>query len=284
MTEDLTLVAIGQNVGPYRIDALLGWGGMGVVYRAWDRGRDRTVAIKLVAGKRSNEKTRRQLIEEARTAAGLSHPSICTVHEVGHLADQPFIVMEHVEGSTLAALLANGCGLPLDDACRYAAQVIHAVAYAHDCGIVHGDLKSSNIMIARDRRAKILDFGLAVRLTNPTDASDSGSTHSQEIPSGAGTVPYMAPELLRGRSADRRSDVWALGVLLHEMVAGRRPFRGATRFDLAAAILYEPPLSLPAGVPDQLRGVIGRCLLKHPGDRYRSAVDLAAAIKEAGWV
>src|SRR5439155_22423227 len=140
----------------------------------------------------------------------------------------------------------NGRGLPLDDACRYAAQVIHAVAYAHDCGIVHGDLKSSNIMIARDRRAKILDFGLAIRLTNPADASDSGSTHSQDIPSGAGTVPYMAPELLRGRSADRRSDVWALGVLLYEMVAGRRPFRGATRFDLAAAILYEPPLSLPA--------------------------------------
>src|SRR5437867_4214281 len=184
MTEDLPLVAIGQNVGPYRIDALLGWGGMGVVYRAWDPGRDRTVAIKLVAGKRSNEKTRRLLIEEARTAAELSHPSICTVHEVGHLADQPFIVMEHVDGSTLAALLANGRGLPLDDACRYAAQVIHAVAYAHDCGIVHGDLKSSNIMIARDRRAKILDFGLAIRLTNPADASDSGSTHSQDIPSG----------------------------------------------------------------------------------------------------
>jgi eukaryotic-like serine/threonine-protein kinase len=272
-------ITIGQDLGPYRIEAWLGAGGMGVVYRARDRKLQRTVAIKVVDRMRSSERASRSLLEEARLAAALSHPSICGVYEVGHVGDQPFIVMEHIEGSTLATLMPKARALSLETALHYAAQIVDAVAYAHRNGIVHGDLKSSNIMIAPDGRAKILDFGLAVRQLTPAAGSDGETTtQSLNVPSGAGTVPYMAPELLRGRPADPRSDIWALGVLFYEMVAGYRPFRGATRYELAAAILYEQAIALPPQVPDRLRTVISQCLLKNSSDRYRCASELASAL------
>ena len=275
----ISSIAIGQDLGRYRIEAFLGAGGMGVVYRARDRNLQRTVAIKVVDRMRSSERASRSLLEEARLAAALNHPSICGVHEVGHVGDQPFIVMEHLVGSTLAMVMPEAKALSLETALHYATQIVDAVAYAHRSGIVHGDLKSSNIMIAPDGRAKILDFGLAVRQVTPADSSDGETTtRSLGIPSGAGTVPYMAPELLRGRSADPRSDIWALGVLFYEMVAGHRPFRGATRYELAAAIMYEQAIALPPQVPDPVRTVISQCLLKNSSDRYRCAGELASAL------
>jgi serine/threonine protein kinase len=272
-------ICIGQDLGPYRIDALLGSGGMGIVYRATDRDLQRTVAIKVVAGMESDADARRWLLQEARLAAALSHPSICGVHEVGHLGDQPFIVMEHVAGSPLATLITKGNGLTLETALHYAIQIVDGVAHAHHHGIVHRDLKSSNIMIAPDGRAKILDFGLAVRQVSAAEASDAETTRSPDVPSGAGTVPYMAPELLRGRPADTRSDIWALGVLLQEMITGRRPFRGATRYELAAAILGEPAIPLPQQVPASMRHLVSRCLAKNPADRYQLASELAGALR-----
>jgi len=272
-------IVVGQELGPYRIEAFLGAGGMGVVYRARDRGRHRTVAIKVVDRSRSSERASRSLLEEARIAAALNHPSICGVHQVGVVGNLPFIVMEHIDGCTLSTVLQTAKVLALNVALCYASQIVDAVAYAHGADIVHGDLKSSNIMIDTGGRPKILDFGLAVRQPPVAEgrAGDT-TTRSLDVASGAGTVPYMAPELLRGRSADRRSDIWALGVLFYEMVAGRRPFRGATRYELAAAILYEQPLALPPEVPGPLRTVISQCLLKHAGDRYRCAGELASAL------
>jgi serine/threonine protein kinase len=272
-------IGIGQDLGPYRIEALLGTGGMGVVYRAHDRDLERTVAIKVVDRRRANAESGRWLLQEARLAAALSHPCICSVHEVGYLDDQPFIVMEHVEGTLLTALIPAGKGFAAETALHYATQIADAVAHAHGRGIVHRDLKSSNIIIAADGRAKLLDFGLAVRYTE-ADASELETTCSREIPSGAGTVPYMSPELLRGRAADRRSDVWALGVLLHEMVTGRRPFTGATRYELAAAILGDAVAPLTRELPAELRRVVTRCLMKNPADRYQSAREVAAALDD----
>lgn len=278
--QDDRLIGVGQDVGPYRIEALLGTGGMGIVYRACDRQLARTVAIKVVDCRHSNADSGRWLVREARLAAGLSHPCICSVHEVGYLGDQPFIVMEYVAGTLLRALIPAGRGLPVETALHYAMQISDAVAHAHARGVVHRDLKSSNIMIAPDGRLKLLDFGLAVRLTN-ADLEDLDTTSSRELPSDAGTVPYMAPELLRGGRADRRSDVWALGVLLYEMMAGRRPFIGNTRYELAAAILDASAAPLPRDVPVALRRVVSRSLMKNPADRYQCATEVAGALDDA---
>ena len=271
---------IGQTLGSYRIEALLGAGGMGIVYRAWDRALERVVAIKVVDRTRASDDAARRLLQEARLAAALSHPSICAIHDVGRVDGQPFIVMEHVEGSSLASVIPEGRGLPIGRALHYASQIVDAMAYAHRRGIIHRDLKSSNIIIAPDGRAKLLDFGLAVRQVVDGASGEIETTCSRDTPSGAGTVPYMATELLRGRTADARSDIWALGVLIYEMVTGGRPFRGSTRYELGAAILSEPPIPLPRELPAPLRHVISRCLTKNPADRYPCASELAAALDD----
>jgi eukaryotic-like serine/threonine-protein kinase len=272
------IIGIGQDLGPYRIEALLGTGGMGIVYRARHLQLERTVAIKMVDRGRSKADSERWLLQEARLAAALNHPCICNVHDIGYVGDQPFIVMEHVEGTLLSALIPAGQGFPVGTALHYALQIADAVAHAHGRGIVHRDLKSSNIIVGPDGRVKLLDFGLAVR-TN-ADASELDTTGSKEMPSEAGTVPYMAPELLRGRPADRRSDVWALGVLVHEMLTGRRPFVGATRYELAAAILGDPVVPLAREVPAGWRSVVARSLMKDPAERYQCAREVSAALDD----
>jgi serine/threonine protein kinase len=268
---------VGQRFGPYRIDGVLGTGGMGIVYRAHDRKLRRTVAIKLVD--RSNAAARRSLLQEARLAASLSHPSICAVYEVGRIRDQPYVVMEHVVGQPLSAIIRTGAGIGIEVTLHYTNQIVDAVAHAHGRNIVHCDLKSANIMITSGGGVKILDFGLANRQPVDLDASATETTRS-EMPSGAGTVPYMAPEVLRGHRADRRSDVWALGILLYEMAAGRRPFAGATRYELAAAILGEDPPPLPGRVPAGLCAIAARCLTKDPDRRFPCARSLAVALDD----
>ena len=269
---------IGQRFGAYQIDALLGAGGMGTVYSATDRELRRTVAIKVVD--RADAAARHALLQEARIAASLSHPGICSVHEIGRVGDQPFIVMEHIDGAPLSRRIPEGIGLPFETAVHYAMQIVDAVAHAHERGVVHCDLKSSNIMIGRSGTVKILDFGLATR-TPPSADLDTETTRS-EAPSGAGTVPYMAPEVLCGRRPDTRSDVWALGVLMYELVSGRRPFSGTTKYELAAAILGGTPAPLSTHVAVGFRHIVGRCLEKAPEDRYRSARGLASALDDLG--
>ncbi len=280
LTHQHPSIGVGQRIGSYRIDALLGAGGMGVVYRAWDGELQRTVAIKAVDRAHSDTDATRWLLKEARLCAGLNHPSICSIHEVGHVDGQPFIVMEHVDGSPLASLIPAGRGLPLDVALRYAMQIVDAVAHAHSHGVIHRDLKSSNVMISKEGRIKLLDFGLAVRCATAGEATRLETTCLHDTPSGAGTIPYMAPELLCGRPADARSDTWALGVLLYEMLSGTRPFPGATRYEVGASILSVPAVPLPPVVPGWLQAVVSRCLVKIPAGRYPTAAALGDALNE----
>lgn len=275
-----TAIGVGQHVGPYRIDRVLGAGGMGVVYLAEDRELRRTVAIKVVDRKRFGDDATRLLLEEARVTAALNHPSICGIHEVGRAGDERFIVMEHVDGVLLSTVIASESGLPLEIALHYALQITDAVAHAHKHGVTHGDLKASNIIVSRNGTVKILDFGLAIQ-RGPEPSSDMLETTRQvESASGAGTVPYMAPELLRGGCADARSDVWALGVLMFEMLTGARPFRGGTVYELAASILGDPPHELPQRLPMALRSIVRRCLAKAPEERFPSAREVAAALDD----
>ena len=252
---------------------------MGVVYRAFDEKLQRTVAIKLVgrdSGSTPSDRTR--LIEEARAASGLNHPHICTVYETGEIDGQPFIAMEFVEGRPLSEQIPAD-GLPLAAVVRYGTQIADALAHAHSRGVVHRDLKTANVVVTGDGRAKVLDFGLARRI--PTDIATTVTRSSDAVatPGLIGTLSYMAPEVLAGDAADERSDLWALGVVLYEMAAGELPFKGRTEFDLTATILRAPAQPFPAHVPPMLRAIVQRCLTKEPGQRYQLAVEVRAALE-----
>jgi serine/threonine protein kinase len=274
-------ITVGQRVGRFRIEGLLGSGGMGVVYLAQDCELQRMVAIKVVDRSRVRAGAMRLLLREARVAAALNHPAICSVHEIGRLEDEPFIVMEHVAGTVLSSIIPRS-GLTVETALHYAMQIADAVAHAHRRAIVHGDLKCSNIMIAPDGRVKILDFGLAIQHVSDADSesADTDTTETPELGSGSGTLPYMAPELLRGERTQVRSDIWAFGIVLFEMLSGYRPFQGATTHELAAAILNDQPMPLPYRRRAGVRGIVHRCLSKNPAERFGSARDLAAALDD----
>jgi serine/threonine protein kinase len=269
-------VRVGQHLGPYRIEGLLGAGGMGHVYLALDTRLQRTVAIKIPSG---SPQTHDALWQEARLAAALNHPSICTVHEVGQYEDAPYLVMEHIRGTPLSVLLEVHGAMTARRAVRLALQVSEAVAHAHERGVVHGDIKSANVMVEPEGRAKILDFGVGVRQTPGTSTDGEETTSPTPSNSGAGTVPYMAPELLRGNLPNVYSDVWALGVLLYEMLTARRPFRGTTPYETAAQILgnCRVPSEIPTDSP--LSVVIDRCLSAAAPERY-AARDLAVALSD----
>jgi len=269
----------GSRIGLYEVVRLLGTGGMGEVYLARDTRLGREVAVKVVALHATDDPlAHARLVREAQHASILNHPHICTIHEVGETAEHSFFVMEHVEGRTLATIIQLDGLLP-DAAVRYGIQIAGALAHAHDHGVVHADLKSANVIITPDGRAKVLDFGLARRLQTQTVEEFTRSQDRLEDGVIAGTLPYMAPELLRGVRADERSDIWALGVLLHEMAAGQRPFLGQTGLELSSAILREPPAPLPASVPATLARIVGQCLAKDPGQRYQRASEVRAALE-----
>jgi serine/threonine protein kinase/Tfp pilus assembly protein PilF len=271
---------IGQRVAHYEVVEKLGEGGMGVVYKARDTMLGRFVALKLLPLERcSDEAARARLIREARLASRLNHPNICTIHEVGESGRRAYIVMELVEGRTLSALLSGGA-LAAGVVLRIGKQVSEAVAHAHARGVVHRDLKCSNVILTPEDRVKVLDFGLAKLMDAgiADDASTMTATSLTEPGSVPGTLAYMSPELLRGQAADSRSDVWALGVALYEMAAGRRPFEGRTPYELTFAILSQAPASLPQGVPARLRQIIERCLAKEADGRYQTAGELGAAL------
>jgi len=269
----------GHVIGHYHVERAIGAGGMGEVYLARDLELGRTVAIKMALG--GNADAHSRLKREAQHASQLNHPNICTIHEVGVVDGRPFIVMELVEGERLSDVIQPG-GLPADDVVRYGAQMASALAHAHQNGVIHRDLKSANVMLTADGRVKMLDFGLARRHSaeHLKDLSLSReSLTDEEI--AAGTLSCMAPELLRGGTADARSDIWALGVLLYEMAAGKRPFSGATGFELSGAILHEPPAPLPEHVSPVLKDAVLRCLEKDPEKRYQRAGDVRVALESA---
>ena len=265
----------GRVVSHYEIGELLGSGGMGEVYAARDLDLRREVAIKVVT--RADHAAQNELKREAQHASGLNHPNICTIHEVGMEGGQAYVVMELVGGRSLDRILGD-VPPPIDVGLAYGIQIADALAHAHQNGVVHGDLKTANVVVTPEGRAKVLDFGLARRL--PTaQASELSQSHEPPDPRPlAGTLAYMAPELLSGQTPDPRTDVWALGVVLYELTAGRRPFIGSTPFELSAAILHGRPAALPASVPAGVQSTVERCLSRDPGERYASADQARSAL------
>lgn len=271
---------IGQVLGHYRIVSKIGEGGMGVVYLARDEVLHRDVAVKVVKQDISLEQMPRQnLLHEARASSSLSHPNICTIHEVGETNGELYIVMELVEGKSLRTLIGD-VGLPSESVLRYGVQIASALARAHDKGIVHRDLKSANILVTSEGLIKVLDFGIAKRIGTGISQATTWTFGSHEEQSTvSGTLPNMAPEVLRGEGADYRSDLWALGVLLYEATSGNMPFAGRTVFELTSAILSKQPKSLGPPVPPGLWAIIQRCLAKDPMQRYQRASEVQAALE-----
>jgi serine/threonine protein kinase len=221
----------------------------------------------------------RNLLDEARASSSLAHPNICTIHEVGETDGELYIVMELVEGKSLRTLSVDG-GLPAESVLRYGVQIASALVRAHDRGIVHRDLKTANIVVTPDGLVKVLDFGLAKhavgeRLGGPTRSFETMQGESTL----SGTLPYMAPEVLRGEGADYRSDLWGLGVVLYEAATGRLPFEGRTGFEISSAIMRELPKPLGPPVPPGLWAVVQRCLAKEPIQRYQRAGEVQAALE-----
>ena len=280
----------GATLGPYEILARAGAGGMGEVYKARDTRLNRTVAIKVLpAALTADPDARQRLDREAKAVAALSHPHICALFDIGHQDGTDFLVMEFLEGETLAERLTRG-KLPLDEALRTGIQIADALATAHKAGIIHRDLKPGNVMLTT-RGATLLDFGLA---KPPPVALSAGVTQvaTQQPLTGAGTLvgtlQYMAPEQLQGLPADARTDVFAFGCVLYEMVTGRRAFTGDTPASVIAAILEREPAPMAGGsdpipVP-VLDAIVRTCLAKNPDDRWWSAHDVGVALARLGRV
>ena len=269
-----------KRLGHYRLLERIGAGGMGEVYRARDERLDREVAIKILPPNIQDDlRARDRLLEEARSASQLNHSHICTIYEVNQEDSVAFIAMEYVAGRSLSAIIPPQ-GLPTEQVARYGTQIADALAHAHQRRIVHRDLKPANVMVTPDGIAKVLDFGLAIRLrTEELEAVTVSQVKLCEAEPLAGTVPYMAPEQLRGDPVDARSDIWALGVLLYEMASGHRPFSGRSGFALTSAILRDPPPPLPDHIPAGLVAVIRKCMLKDPAGRYQYAGEVRTALE-----
>ncbi len=271
----------GTQLGSFEIVHLLGAGGMGEVYLALDRQLNRSVAVKVLRPEVSSEPHRLARFErEARAASALSHPNICHIYHLGETVDrQRYIVMEHVDGETLGQRL-NGTRLTLREALDIGIQLAAALTAAHAAGIVHRDIKPDNVMIRRDRLVKVLDFGLAKLVPSAMVFEPQGPTQTvraTEPGSLVGTLDYMSPEQARGYDLDARTDVWSLGVVLYEMVAGRAPFTGTSRSDVLVAILDREPAPLPRfnpQVPAELQRIVGKALRKDPEQRYQVMKDL----------
>ena len=271
----------GTKLGPYEIQASIGAGGMGEVYRAHDARLDRTVAIKVLPASYSADRDRLQrFAQEARAAAALNHPNILSIFDIGDEQGAPYVVSELLEGETLRDRLRSG---PISSrkTIDYAVQVARGLSAAHEKGIVHRDLKPENLFLTNDGRMKILDFGLA-KLTRPeieSGSADAPTMHAATEPGLVmGTVGYMSPEQVRGKAADQRSDIFAFGAILYEMVSGKRAFHGETAADTMSAILKEevPELSETArNVPPGLDRIVRHCLEKSPTQRFHSAGDMA---------
>src|SRR5438093_5466334 len=284
----------GTRLGPYELLEPLGAGGMGEVYKARDTRLDRTVAIKVLPQHLSATPDLRARFErEARAVSSLNHPHICTLYDVGHQDGVDFLVMEHIEGETLAARLEKGT-LPLPEVLRYAAEIADALDKAHRQGMVHRDLKPSNVMLTKSG-AKLLDFGLA-RVMGPNAAAAGSSPGPSVLLSqtptlatpltGAGmivgTFQYMAPEQLEGKEADARSDIWAFGAKVYERATGRKAFEGNSQASLIASVLKEQPRpisEIQPLTPPGLDRIVQHCLAKDPDERWQSARDLAHELK-----
>ena len=281
-------LVLGTKLGPYEIVGPLGAGGMGEVYRARDTRLERMVAIKILPAHLSNDSVRKQRFErEAKTISSLNHPHICVLHDVGHQDGIDYLVMECVEGETLAKRLEKG-PLPVDQVLKLGAQIADALDKAHRAGIVHRDLKPGNIMLTATG-AKLLDFGLAKPAAPPASAATltAASPKSPVTEQGTivGTFQYMSPEQVEGKELDGRSDIFSLGAVLYEMVTGNRAFEGKSQLSIATAILEKEPAPITAVkpmTPLALDHAVKKCLAKSADERWQSASDLSGELKWIG--
>src|SRR6266550_2565795 len=286
VTNDRADALVGKLIGHYRIESLIGIGGMGEVYLARDERLGRKAALKLLPNSLTTDETQLSRFKnEARTASALNHPNILTVYEIGAEGDVQFIATEFIEGTTLRAALASG-RMSANRALEIVVQVASALAAAHDAGVVHRDIKPENIMLRPDGYAKVLDFGIA-KLTEQRLASDDRTletTAALQTRPGLvlGTAHYMSPEQARGQKVDARSDIWSLGVVLYEMVAGSPPFRGETPSDCIAAILTAEPAplsSISPDVPAKLESILQKALRKNTDERYQTIKEMLAELR-----
>ena len=271
---------VGERLGPYEILALIGWGGMGQVYRARDERLKREVAVKVLPTSFPADSRRLQRFEqEAQMASALNHPNIVAVYDVGTQDGTSYIVTELLDGQTLREQLTAG-HMPLRRSVEYAVQVARGLSAAHAKGIVHRDLKPENVFVTKDEFVKILDFGIA-KLAEaegpvPEDATEPGAL--------VGTVAYMSPEQVKGQATDIRSDIFSFGVILLEMLSGRRAFQRGSAAETMSAILNDEP-SAPSGngtkIPPAVDEIVRRCLEKEPGNRFQSASDIAFRLSRA---
>jgi len=282
---------IGKSLRSYRIEAKLGAGGMGVVYKAVDSRLGRTAAIKILSSGVMNAERERRFVQEAKAASSLNHPNIVTIYDIDtqEIDDKPvqYIAMEYVAGETLDHLIGKK-GLRIRDVLKYAVQIADALAAAHAAGIVHRDLKPSNVIVSPQGVVKILDFGLA-KLTesNPADAY-AETMHGDGAPlteegTILGTVAYMSPEQADGKPVDSRSDVFSFGSVLYEMATGQRAFSGGSKLSSLSAVLYkdpQPASQAVADIPPELDRIIGRCLRKDPERRWQTMADVKVALEE----
>ena len=275
---------VGKTLLHYRIIKELGKGGMGVVYKAEDQKLHRVVALKvLLTNLVGDEKARKRFLREARAASAIDHPNICTVYEINETPNMLFFVMQFIEGATLKKTI-NARPMPVEMALEIALQLADALAEAHSHGIIHRDIKSSNIVMTERGQPKILDFGLA-KLTEPINGKRrvgddiGGMTELTQRGVPFGTASYMSPEQAQGEPADQRSDIYSLGVVMYEMVSGRLPFRGKTSIDVMHGVIHDTPAPLPETVPAPLARAIERALEKAPADRFQNAVDMLEELK-----
>ena len=264
---------VGSTISHYKILSKLGQGGMGVVYKATDSKLERTVALKFLAPSLvEDEESRRRFQREAKAAAALDHPNICTIHEIDEAEGQVFLAMAYLDGSTVSQKVKQR-PLKLDEALDIAIQAGQGLQVAHEKGIVHRDIKSANLMVTPPGQVKIMDFGLAQL------AEASKLTKTQTI---LGTPAYMSPEQAERRPTDRRTDIWSLGVVIYEMVTGRTPFEG----ERGQAVLYaianedpEPPTALRSGLPVELDRIVGKAMAKNRDERYQHVDEMLVDLK-----
>jgi serine/threonine protein kinase len=273
----------GSQLGPYEVDALIAKGGMGEVYQARDTRLNRKVALKVLAPSFTTDSNRLARFErEARTTALLNHPNIVAVYDVGSHEGVPFVVSELLQGDTLRTRLRDGA-LPPRVAMTYALEIARGLVAAHDVGVVHRDLKPENIFITQSERVKILDFGLAKCRNETLGFPEQDSSKSTRPGTLLGTVGYMSPEQVRGAPTDDRSDIFSLGVIIHEMISGIAPFHGDSAVETLHAILKDEPAALPDSgeISDELGHVIRHCLEKDADARFQSARDLVFVLEMA---
>src|SRR5580698_7403696 len=274
-------LASGTKLGHYEILSPIGAGSMGEVYRARDTQLDRDVAIKVLPEFVSTDRDRLLRFErEAKSAAALNHPNILAVYQMGTYLGMPYLVSELLEGKTLTETTRRG-PLPLRKVIDYGVQIARGLGAAHEKGIIHRDLKPDNLFVTKDGRVKILDFGLA-KLVQPKDSLISAAP-TLTLPGVAmGTIGYMSPEQVRGLATDHRTDIFAFGAILYEMVMGKRTFERSTSADTMSAILNEEPVPISEIAPETplgLQRVVRRCLEKNAEQRFQSASDLAFALE-----